>query len=85
MLATLHGATHGLTRAETVARLESYGSNVLLTRPPLPLLAVQLLWLNLVSNGIQDVALTVPVVMEIQKRARQLFGRTSDDAVKGQG
>ena len=24
---------------------------------PLPLLAVQLLWLNLVTNGIQDVAL----------------------------
>jgi magnesium-transporting ATPase (P-type) len=29
----------------------------LLTAQPLPLLAVQLLWLNLVTNGIQDVAL----------------------------
>jgi magnesium-transporting ATPase (P-type) len=29
----------------------------LLTGQPLPLLAVQLLWLNLVTNGIQDVAL----------------------------
>ena len=29
----------------------------LLTQQPLPLLAVQLLWLNLVTNGIQDVAL----------------------------
>ena len=29
----------------------------LLTNMPLPLLAVQLLWLNLVTNGIQDVAL----------------------------
>jgi Ca2+-transporting ATPase len=29
----------------------------LLTGMPLPLLAVQLLWLNLVTNGIQDVAL----------------------------
>jgi P-type Ca2+ transporter type 2C len=29
----------------------------LLTRMPLPLIAVQILWLNLVTNGIQDVAL----------------------------
>ena len=29
----------------------------LITNQPLPLLAVQLLWLNLVTNGIQDVAL----------------------------
>lgn len=32
-------------------------SLALLTGQPLPLLAVQLLWLNLVTNGIQDVAL----------------------------
>jgi len=31
----------------------------LLTGQPLPLLAVQLLWLNLVTNGIQDVALAL--------------------------
>ena len=48
---------------------------------PLPLTAVQLLWLNLVTNGIQDVALAFergePGVLDEAPRARgeSLFGR----------